>query len=95
MLLLGALAQRGAGARQSSSTFYVPLPTRITSSAARARPRDFTGMPMSDEGAPRRCSIRRTFRRRFERQCLAQAPWVGMYRPLASASGAMWTATTG
>jgi len=39
-------------------------------------------MPMSDEGAPRRCSNTSNLPSTIERQCLAQAPWVGMYRPL-------------
>ena len=44
---------------------------------------DFTGMPMSDEGRAKALSYSSSLPSTIERQCLAQSPWVGLYRPLA------------
>src|SRR5437773_9332925 len=43
---------------------------------------DFTGMPMSDEGRAKALLYTSSLPSTIERQCLAQAPWVGLYRPL-------------
>jgi hypothetical protein len=43
---------------------------------------DFTGMPMSDEGRAKALSYTSSLPSTIERQCLAQSPWVGQYRPL-------------
>jgi hypothetical protein len=43
---------------------------------------DFTGMPMSDEGRAKALLYTSNLPSTIERQCLAQSPWVGMYRPL-------------
>jgi hypothetical protein len=39
-------------------------------------------MPMTDEGAAKALLYTSNLPSTIERQCLAQAPWVGMYRPL-------------
>jgi hypothetical protein len=44
---------------------------------------DFTGMPLSDEGRAKALSYSSSLPSTIERQCLAQSPWVGLYRPLA------------
>jgi hypothetical protein len=44
---------------------------------------DFTGMPMSDEGRAKALRYSSSLPSMIERQCLAQSPWVGLYRPLA------------
>ena len=44
---------------------------------------DFTGMPMSDEGRAKALRYSSSLPSTIERQCLAQSPWVGLYRPLA------------
>src|SRR5712691_919011 len=43
---------------------------------------DFTGMPMSDEGRAKALLYSSNLPSTIERQCLAQSPWVGQYRPL-------------
>lgn len=43
---------------------------------------DFTGMPMSDEGRAKALLYTSNLPSTIERQCLAQSPWVGLYRPL-------------
>jgi len=43
---------------------------------------DFTGMPMTDEARAKALLYTSNLPSTIERQCLAQAPWVGMYRPL-------------
>ncbi len=43
---------------------------------------DFTGMPMTDEGRAKALLYTSNLPSTIERQCLAQAPWVGQYRPL-------------
>jgi hypothetical protein len=43
---------------------------------------DFTGMPMSDEGRAKALLYTSNLPSMIERQCLAQSPWVGLYRPL-------------
>ena len=43
---------------------------------------DFTGMPMSDEGRAKALLYTSSLPSTIERQCLAQSPWVGLYRPL-------------
>jgi len=43
---------------------------------------DFTGMPMSDEGRAKALLYTSNLPSMVERQCLAQSPWVGQYRPL-------------
>src|SRR5215216_6419565 len=43
---------------------------------------DFTGMPMSDEGRAKALLYTSNLPSTIERQCLPQAPWVGLYRPL-------------
>ena len=43
---------------------------------------DFTGMPMSDEGRAKALLYMSSLPSTVERQCLAQSPWVGLYRPL-------------
>ena len=43
---------------------------------------DFTGMPMSDEGRAKALLYTSSLPSTIERQCLAQSPWVGQYRPL-------------
>lgn len=43
---------------------------------------DFTGMPMSDEGRAKALLYTSSLPSTVERQCLAQSPWVGLYRPL-------------
>ena len=43
---------------------------------------DFTGMPMSDEGRAKALLYTSNLPSTVERQCLAQSPWVGLYRPL-------------
>jgi hypothetical protein len=43
---------------------------------------DFTGMPMSDEGRAKALLYSSSLPSTIERQCLAQSPWVGQYRPL-------------
>ena len=42
-----------------------------------------TGMPMSDEGRAKALRYSSSLPSTIERQCLAQSPWVGLYRPLA------------
>jgi len=44
---------------------------------------DFTGMPMSDEGRAKALRYSSSLPSMIERQCVAQSPWVGLYRPLA------------
>ena len=44
---------------------------------------DFTGMPMSDEGRAKALRYSSSQPSTIERQCIAQSPWVGLYRPLA------------
>ena len=44
---------------------------------------DFTGMTLSDEGRAKALSYSSSLPSTIERQCLAQSPWVGLYRPLA------------
>ena len=44
---------------------------------------DFTGMPMSEEGRAKALRYSSSLPSTIERQCLAQSPWVGLYRPLA------------
>lgn len=43
---------------------------------------DFTGMPMTDEGRDKALRYTSNVPSIVERQCLAQSPWVGLYRPL-------------
>src|SRR6266498_3765107 len=43
---------------------------------------DFTGMPLNDEARAKALLYTSNLPSTIERQCLAQAPWVGMYRPL-------------
>jgi len=43
---------------------------------------DYTGMPMSDEGRAKALSYTSNVPMTIERQCLAQSPWVGLFRPL-------------
>ena len=43
---------------------------------------DFTGMPLSDEGRAKALLYTSSLPSTIERQCLAQSPWVGQYRPL-------------
>src|SRR6202140_286691 len=43
---------------------------------------DFTGMPLSDEGRAKALLYSSNLPSTIERQCLAQSPWVGQYRPL-------------
>ena len=43
---------------------------------------DFTGMPMTDEGRAKALLYTSNLPSTVERQCLAQSPWVGQYRPL-------------
>jgi hypothetical protein len=43
---------------------------------------DFTGVPMSDEGRAKALLYTSNLPSMVERQCLAQSPWVGQYRPL-------------
>ena len=43
---------------------------------------DFTGMPMSDEGRAKALMYTSSLPSTIERQCLAQSPWVGQFRPL-------------
>src|SRR5215470_9273987 len=43
---------------------------------------DYTGMPMSDEARAKALLYTSNLPSTIERQCLAQAPWVGLYRPL-------------
>jgi len=42
---------------------------------------DFTGMPMSDEARAKALLYTSNIPSMIERQCIAQSPWVGMYRP--------------
>ena len=42
---------------------------------------DFTGMPMTDEARAKALSYTSNMPMTLERQCLSQAPWVGLYRP--------------
>ena len=42
---------------------------------------DYTGMPMTDEARAKALSFTSNMPMTVERQCLAQAPWVGLYRP--------------
>ena len=44
---------------------------------------DFTGMPLSEEGRAKALRYSSSLPSTIERQCLAQSPWVGLYRPLA------------
>lgn len=43
---------------------------------------DFTGMPMSDEGRAKALNYTPSVPSTIERQCIAQSPWIGLYRPL-------------
>ncbi len=43
---------------------------------------DYTGMPLSDEGRAKALLYTSNLPSTIERQCLAQSPWVGLYRPL-------------
>ncbi|HEY5623615.1 MAG TPA: hypothetical protein VIV14_07620 [Gammaproteobacteria bacterium] len=43
---------------------------------------DFTGMPMTDEARAKALAYTSNMPMTVERQCIAQAPWVGLYRPL-------------
>jgi hypothetical protein len=43
---------------------------------------DFTGMPMTDEARAKALLYMSNLPSTIERQCLAQSPWVGLYRPL-------------
>jgi hypothetical protein len=43
---------------------------------------DYTGMPMNDEARAKALLYTSNLPSTIERQCLAQAPWVGLYRPL-------------
>ena len=42
---------------------------------------DYTGMPMTDEARAKALSYTSNMPMTIERQCLSQAPWVGLYRP--------------
>jgi hypothetical protein len=42
---------------------------------------DFTGMPLTDEGRAKALLYTSNLPSTIERQCIAQSPWVGMYRP--------------
>jgi hypothetical protein len=42
---------------------------------------DFTGMPLTDEGRAKALLYTSNLPSTIERQCLAQSPWIGMYRP--------------
>lgn len=44
---------------------------------------DFTGMPMNDEARAKALAFTSNMPMTIERQCLAQSPWVGPYRPLS------------
>src|SRR5437868_3561230 len=43
---------------------------------------DFTGMPLTDEARAKALLYTSNIPSVIERQCLAQSPWVGLYRPL-------------
>ena len=43
---------------------------------------DFTGMPLTDEARAKALLYTSNIPSMIERQCLAQSPWVGLYRPL-------------
>src|SRR5580765_7149413 len=43
---------------------------------------DFTGMPLNDDARAKALLYTSSLPSTIERQCLAQAPWVGLYRPL-------------
>jgi hypothetical protein len=43
---------------------------------------DFTGMPLNDEARAKALLYTSNLPSTLERQCLAQSPWVGQYRPL-------------
>ena len=43
---------------------------------------NYTGMPLTDEGRAKALLYTSNLPSTIERQCLAQAPWVGLYRPL-------------
>ena len=42
---------------------------------------DFTGMPLTDEARAKALLYTSNLPSTYERQCLAQSPWVGVYRP--------------
>lgn len=42
---------------------------------------DFTGMPLTDEGRAKALLYTSNLPSTIERQCIAQSPWVGQYRP--------------
>lgn len=42
---------------------------------------DFTGTPLTDEGRARALLFESSLTSMIERQCLAQSPWAGVYRP--------------
>lgn len=43
---------------------------------------DFTGMPMTDDARAKALNFTSNMPMTIERQCIAQSPWVGLYRPL-------------
>lgn len=43
---------------------------------------DFSGMPLNDEGRAKGLLHTSNLPSTIERQCVAQSPWVGLYRPL-------------
>src|SRR6266550_8351874 len=43
---------------------------------------DFTGMPLNDDARAKALLYTSSLPSTIERQCLAQSPWVGLYRPL-------------
>lgn len=43
---------------------------------------DFSGMPLNDEGRAKALLYTSNLPSTIERQCIAQSPWVGLYRPL-------------
>ena len=43
---------------------------------------DFTGVPLNDDARAKALLYTSSLPSTIERQCLAQAPWVGLYRPL-------------
>jgi hypothetical protein len=43
---------------------------------------DFTGMPMTDEARAKALNYTPSVPSTMERQCIAQSPWIGLYRPL-------------
>src|SRR5258705_3164936 len=83
-LLFGMLAMSLPASAQIELTgSYVPL---LYEDYIERGPRcalgDFTGIPMSDEGRAKGLLYTSNLPSTIERQCLAQAPWVGMYGPL-------------